>query len=118
ADRVAVMYAGRIVEIGPVRDVVQHPHHPYTKGLMGAIPTLGPQAERLVQIPGTMPRLGAIPQGCAFHPRCAFAFDRCRVERPEAMPAGASQAACWLVAQNGVENVAPSTAANVARAPA
>ena len=118
ADRVAVMYAGRIAEIGPVRDVVQHPHHPYTKGLMGAIPTLGPLAERLVQIPGTMPRLGAIPQGCAFHPRCAFAFDRCRVERPEAMPAGASQAACWLVAQNGVENVAPSTAANVARAPA
>ena len=118
ADRVAVMYAGRIVEIGPVRDVVQHPHHPYTKGLMGAIPTLGPLAERLVQIPGTMPRLGAIPQGCAFHPRCAFAFDRCRVARPEAMPAGASQAACWLVAQNGVENVAPSTAANVARAPA
>jgi peptide/nickel transport system ATP-binding protein len=94
------MYAGRIVEIGPVRDVVQHPHHPYTKGLMGAIPTLGPLAERLVQIPGTMPRLGAIPQGCAFHPRCAFAFDRCRVERPEAMPAGASQAACWLVVPN------------------
>jgi len=73
ADRVAVMYAGRIVEIGPVRDVVQHPHHPYTKGLMGAIPTLGPLAERLVQIPGTMPRLDAIPQGCAFHPRCAYA---------------------------------------------
>ena len=64
---------GRIVEIGPVRDVVQHPHHPYTKGLMGAIPTR--QARRpsgLVQIPGSMPRLSAIPQGCAFHPRCAL----------------------------------------------
>jgi peptide/nickel transport system ATP-binding protein len=123
ADRVAVMYAGRIAEIGPVRDVVQHPHHPYTKGLMGAIPTLGPalgpapgaQAERLVQIPGAMPRLDAIPKGCAFHPRCALAFDRCRAERPEAMPAGQSQAACWLVGEGAALN-GPSNAAS-ARAP-
>jgi peptide/nickel transport system ATP-binding protein len=100
ADRVAVMYAGRIAEIGPVRDVVKHPHHPYTKGLMGAIPTTGGSASRLVQIPGSMPRLAAIPTGCAFHPRCAQAFDRCRIERPEPMPAGDSQAACWLVANN------------------
>src|SRR5262245_24546631 len=118
ADRVAVMYAGRIAEIGPVREVVQHPHHPYTKGLMGAIPTLGPpvgpQAERLVQIPGAMPRLDAIPKGCAFHPRCAMAFDRCRAERPEVMPAGQSLAACWLVAQ-GAANGSPRAAA--ARAP-
>ena len=99
ADRVAVMYAGRIAEIGPVRDVVQRPHHPYTKGLMGAIPTTGGSATRLVQIPGSMPRLGAIPPGCAFNPRCAQAFARCRVERPEPMPAGQSQAACWLVAE-------------------
>ena len=117
ADRVAVMYAGRIAEIGPVREVVQHPHHPYTKGLMGAIPTLGPtvgpQAERLVQIPGAMPRLDAIPKGCAFHPRCAMAFDRCRAERPEAMPAGQSLAACWLVAPA----LGPNTAAAAARAP-
>ncbi|HSR79617.1 MAG TPA: ABC transporter ATP-binding protein [Hyphomicrobiaceae bacterium] len=119
ADRVAVMYAGRIAEIGPVREVVQHPRHPYTKGLMGAIPTLGPtvgpQAERLVQIPGAMPRLDAIPKGCAFHPRCAFAFDRCRAERPEAMPAGQSLAACWLVAPALGEP--PNTAAAAARAP-
>jgi peptide/nickel transport system ATP-binding protein len=100
ADRVAVMYAGRIAEIGPVRDVVRHPHHPYTKGLMGAIPTVDAHASRLVQIPGSMPRLTAIPKGCAFHPRCAYAFDRCRIERPEAMPAGDSMAACWLVAEN------------------
>ena len=72
ADRVAVMYAGRIAEIGPVRDVVKHPRHPYTKGLMGAIPTVGAHASRLVQIPGSMPRLAAIPKGCAFHPRCAL----------------------------------------------
>jgi peptide/nickel transport system ATP-binding protein len=119
ADRVAVMYAGRIAEIGPVREVVQHPRHPYTKGLMGAIPTLGPtvgpQAERLVQIPGAMPRLDAIPKGCAFHPRCAFAFDRCRAERPEAMPAGQSLAACWLVAPARGEP--PNTTAAAARAP-
>jgi peptide/nickel transport system ATP-binding protein len=101
ADRVAVMYAGRIAEIGQVRDVVQKPRHPYTKGLMGAIPTLAPEtASRLVQIPGSMPRLGAIPKGCAFHPRCSFAFERCRAERPEGMDAGSSKVACWLVAES------------------
>jgi peptide/nickel transport system ATP-binding protein len=100
ADRVAVMYAGRIAEIGPVRDVVREPHHPYTRGLMGAIPSAeaAPSA-RLTQIPGAMPRLTAIPQGCAFNPRCPYVFDRCKVERPEPMAAGSSQAACWLVAQ-------------------
>jgi peptide/nickel transport system ATP-binding protein len=99
ADRVAVMYAGRIVEIGPVREVIKHPRHPYTKGLMGAIPTVGGRIGRLVQIPGTMPRLASIPEGCAFHPRCSEAFERCRRERPERMPAGAAEAACWLFAQ-------------------
>jgi peptide/nickel transport system ATP-binding protein len=83
ADRVAVMYAGRIAEIGPVRDVVKHPLHPYARGLMGAIPTLEAEAERLVQIPGSMPRLTNIPPGCAFNPRCENAFARCFVERPE-----------------------------------
>jgi peptide/nickel transport system ATP-binding protein len=100
ADRVAVMYAGRIVEIGPVRDVIKHPQHPYTKGLMGAIPTIDNQASRLVQIKGSMPRLTAIPAGCAFHPRCPLAFDRCRAERPEPLAAASSQAACWLLASN------------------
>ncbi len=96
SDRVAVMYSGRIAEIGPVRDVVQRPLHPYAKGLMGAIPTLASDAKRLVQIPGSMPRLSAIPNGCAFHPRCEFAFDRCRVERPEPRPNGAQMVACHL----------------------
>ena len=96
SDRVAVMYSGRIAEIGPVRDVVQHPLHPYAKGLMGAIPTLAGDAERLVQIPGSMPRLSAVPGGCAFHPRCEFAFDRCRMERPEPRPHGAQLVACHL----------------------
>ncbi|HEY2628015.1 MAG TPA: ABC transporter ATP-binding protein [Usitatibacter sp.] len=96
ADRVAVMYAGRIVEIGPVQDVIHDPQHPYTAGLMGSIPTVGQETERLTQIEGSMPRLNAIPAGCPFNPRCPRVFDRCRVERPNLMPAGKSQAACWL----------------------
>jgi peptide/nickel transport system ATP-binding protein len=98
ADRVVVMYAGRIAEIGPVRDVIKHAHHPYTRGLMGSIPTLTADAERLTQIPGSMPRLTAIPAGCAFNPRCPHVFDRCRTERPELLPADRSLAACWLYA--------------------
>ena len=97
ADRVAVMYAGRIAEIGPVRQGVQHPQHPYTVGLMGSIPKLDHADPRLRQIPGSMPRLDAIPPGCAFNPRCPKAFARCVLERPELMPAGPSRAACWLV---------------------
>jgi peptide/nickel transport system ATP-binding protein len=96
ADRVAVMYAGRIAEIGPVADVIHRPQHPYTVGLMGSIPTFGHEHERLTQIDGSMPRLTEIPPGCAFHPRCVHAFDRCRRERPELLPAGTSLAACWL----------------------
>jgi peptide/nickel transport system ATP-binding protein len=98
ADRVAVMYAGRIAEIGPVRHVIKQAHHPYTRGLMGSIPTLTGDADRLTQIPGSMPRLTAIPQGCAFNPRCPHVFDRCRSERPELLAAERSQAACWLYA--------------------
>jgi peptide/nickel transport system ATP-binding protein len=98
ADRVAVMYAGRIAEIGPVADVIHHPRHPYTQGLMGSIPSIIAEREELAQIDGSMPRLTAIPSGCAFHPRCPHVFDRCRRERPGLMPAGATRAACWLVA--------------------
>ncbi len=101
ADRVAVMYAGRIVEIGPVRDIVLRPQHPYTAGLMGAIPVLGERRERLSQIDGAMPRLNEIPAGCAFHPRCPQVFARCRGERPELLPAGAGAAACWLKDEAG-----------------
>ena len=96
ADRVAVMYAGRIAEIGPVREVVKAPLHPYAKGLMGAIPSLEGEAKRLVQIPGTMPRLSAIPPGCAFNPRCAQVFARCQVERPELIAVGDRKVACHL----------------------
>jgi peptide/nickel transport system ATP-binding protein len=96
ADRVAVMYAGRIVEVGPVREVIKHARHPYTHGLMGSIPVIGHDLERLVQIEGAMPRLTEIPSGCPFHPRCPAAFGRCRTARPELMPVGRSAAACWL----------------------
>ena len=96
ADRVAVMYAGRIVEIGPVRDVIQAPKHPYTKGLMGSIPTLEDGADRLAQIPGSMPRLNQIPRGCAFNPRCEAVHDRCLSERPDLRAAGATDVACFL----------------------
>jgi peptide/nickel transport system ATP-binding protein len=102
ADRVAVMYAGRLAEIGPVADVVKHPKHPYTEGLMGSIPTLEHRVERLRQIDGSMPRLTAIPTGCAYNPRCPKVFGRCHVERPGLMPAGATEAACWLYAEAGV----------------
>ena len=105
ADRVAVMYAGRIAEIGPVREVIHHPRHPYTVGLMGSIPTLEGTEPRLAQIPGSMPRLTAIPQGCAFNPRCAHAFDRCRRERPAPIKAGSGEVACWLVAEAKAEAV-------------
>ncbi|WP_024588556.1 ABC transporter ATP-binding protein [Aliihoeflea sp. 2WW] len=96
ADRVAVMYAGRIAEIGPVRDVITDAKHPYTAGLMGSIPTLATNSDRLTQIPGSMPRLSAIPKGCAFNPRCPHAFDRCFVERPEPIVSGTRRVACWL----------------------
>jgi peptide/nickel transport system ATP-binding protein len=98
-DRVAVMYAGRIVEIGPVADVIHRPSHPYTVGLMGSIPAMDEDRERLLQIDGAMPRLNAIPAGCAFNPRCPHAFDRCRSERPNLIDAGPTHAACWLVAE-------------------
>jgi peptide/nickel transport system ATP-binding protein len=96
ADRVAVMYAGRIIEMGPVRAVVKNPAHPYTEGLMGSIPSLEHRVERLRQIDGSMPRLTTIPPGCTFHPRCPKVFGRCRVERPDLLDAGATRAACWL----------------------
>ena len=97
ADRVAVMYAGRVAEIGPVADVIHKPRHPYTAGLMGSIPSLEGHAERLVQIDGSMPRLNAIPPGCAFNPRCGQRLARCAQDRPELLPAGTSRAACWLL---------------------
>ena len=96
ADRVAVMYAGRIIEIGPVRDIIQNPLHPYTSGLMRSIPAIHHSLDRLEQIPGSMPRLNAIPTGCAFNPRCKDVMKRCTIERPEPIQVKNRQVACWL----------------------
>ena len=98
AHRLAVMYAGRVVEIGPVRQIIDHPSHPYTAGLMASIPRAGGTRGRLQQIDGTMPRLNAIPSGCAFNPRCVKAFDRCRQQRPDLMATDGTKVACWLFA--------------------
>jgi len=94
ADRVAVMYAGRLVEIGPIQEVLRSPRHVYTAGLIGSIPSLNRRRDRLVQIDGSMPRPGAVPSGCAFAPRCPKRIAKCD-ERPELMPFGNSQVACW-----------------------
>jgi peptide/nickel transport system ATP-binding protein len=95
-DRVAVMYAGRVVEVGDLAAVVRHPAHPYTAGLMAAIPSLGKRVQRLAQIDGAMPRLDAIPHGCAFHPRCKQAFGPCAALRPPLISTARAEAACWL----------------------
>jgi peptide/nickel transport system ATP-binding protein len=96
ADRIAVMYAGRLVEIGPARAVLQAPVHPYTHGLMSSIPNMKRRNADLPQIDGSMPRLSAIPAGCAFHPRCPVRVARCFCERPALSAAGDTAAACWL----------------------
>ena len=96
-DSVAVMYAGRIVESGPVRRIFGAPAHPYTRALLESIPRMGDGRERLTAIDGQPPDLVALPPGCAFAPRCAEAMDRCRVERPPAFRLAADHtAACWL----------------------
>jgi peptide/nickel transport system ATP-binding protein len=95
ADRVAVMYAGRLVEIGKVRQVVKNAVHPYAKGLMKAIPSLGQRLKKLTQIDGSMPRLSDIPEGCAFHPRCPECMDMCREKQPNLIDIGHTQVACW-----------------------
>ncbi len=97
ADRVAVMYAGRIVETGAVADVIHRPRHPYTVGLMASIPSIADERPRLLQIDGMMPRPDALPSGCAFHPRCLAALDRCARERPPLIASVQGEAACWRV---------------------
>ena len=92
-DRMAVMYAGRIVEEGDVREVFAQPRHAYTRGLLGSIPQAGTERSMLLSIDGTPPGLTAIPQGCAFNPRCDFATDVCRKTRPHLTGEG-HRAAC------------------------
>jgi len=96
ADRVAVMYSGRIAEIGLVQEVVRAAKHPYTHGLMGSIPHIGHHVDQLTQIEGSMPRLQEIPAGCPFNPRCEQVMDLCRSVRPDLQPADKSRVACHL----------------------
>ncbi|MBJ3763877.1 ABC transporter ATP-binding protein [Maribius pontilimi] len=100
ADRVAVMYAGRLAEIGPVAQVLGHPRHPYTEGLMGSTPAASRGKQRLHQIPGAMPRLGHLPKGCAFHPRCPYAQDDCKRDPGPTTEACDGRAACWHPVEN------------------
>jgi oligopeptide/dipeptide ABC transporter ATP-binding protein len=96
-DRVAVMYAGRIVETGPVKQIFDDAAHPYTKALLDSIPRMGDGRERLTAIDGQPPDLAALPPGCAFHPRCPKATDRCRTAAPPALSLAPGQAVrCWL----------------------
>jgi peptide/nickel transport system ATP-binding protein len=109
-----VMYAGRVVETGPTMDVLRAALHPYSRGLMASIPSMRRAARErasadLPMIPGAMPRLDALPRGCAFHPRCPAAIARCARERPPFVQAGPSGGACWLVA-DGASGEVPAHA--------
>ena len=98
ADRVAVMYAGKIVETGTVDEIFASPQHPYTRGLLESIPTLGEEKNRLSVIPGTVPDATRFPAGCRFAPRCSLAEDVCVTDEPRLEPtAGSSHVACWMV---------------------
>ena len=98
ADRVAVMYAGRLAELGDVREVLTEPQHPYTHGLMASTPLAAQGQRRLHQIPGSMPRLSLMPEGCAFHPRCPRAGDKCHKAPLPTIDGG--RAACWFPMTN------------------
>jgi oligopeptide/dipeptide ABC transporter ATP-binding protein len=97
ADRVAVMYAGRIVEEGPSASLFSKPAHPYTAGLLRSLPDRDSPGDRLEAIPGSVPSSHAWPPGCRFHPRCTVVLDRCRRDDPSLVPAAVTRAACWLV---------------------
>lgn len=96
ADRVLVMYLGRLVEDGPVSEIFRNPLHPYTEGLLQSVPNLNQQVERLHQIEGTVPSPADRPSGCLFHPRCPYATSRCRQEQPPLQAtAERHKVACW-----------------------
>jgi peptide/nickel transport system ATP-binding protein len=96
SDRLAIMYAGKVVEVGRTIDVVYDPQHPYTQALIKAIPTIGYKNAEIKGIPGVPPNLLSPPSGCRFHPRCPFAFDRCKTEEPPLINNGKDHVACWL----------------------
>ena len=96
--RMLVMYSGRIIEQGPTREIINDAQHPYTQGLINALPQMGEPGERLFQIPGSMPSLKNVPSGCPFHPRCNFATEQCKQAMPEYVRSGNVNVACYEVA--------------------
>ncbi|MFE4710672.1 ABC transporter ATP-binding protein [Paenibacillus sp. NPDC056722] len=103
-DRIAVMYAGRIVEEGSVADIFDRPRHPYTIGLLNSIPSPSHKGHRLHSIPGAVPGLHERAVGCTFAPRCQYAMERCQTERPKLLPVGFGHTtSCFLVAEEGVK---------------
>ncbi|RMJ02641.1 Oligopeptide transport ATP-binding protein OppD [Marinobacter litoralis] len=97
--RMLVMYSGRIIEQGPTRDIIDNAQHPYTVGLISALPQMGEPGARLFQIPGSMPSLKNVPTGCPFHPRCDYATDQCRQAMPDYVHAGNVDVACFEVSK-------------------
>ncbi|WP_394180051.1 ABC transporter ATP-binding protein [Marinomonas posidonica] len=97
AERTLVMYAGQIVEEGPTLEIINDPQHPYTQGLLNALPQMALPGQRLNQIKGSMPSLAERPSGCAFHPRCPYATDKCHTQQPEFIYSGVSRVACFMV---------------------
>jgi peptide/nickel transport system ATP-binding protein len=100
SNRIAVMYAGKIAEIGPTKQVLENPQHPYTKALLQAVPDIDDRST-IKGIPGSPPNLISPPSGCRFHPRCPYVFAKCEHEEPGLMDAGGSMAACWLIDRHG-----------------
>jgi peptide/nickel transport system ATP-binding protein len=113
ANRIGVMYLGRLVEVAPARELFSAPRHPYTRMLLDSVPDLELTGRQRKAVEGEVPNPVNPPPGCPFHPRCPFAFDRCRVERPALLPAGNALAACHAVEEGRIAAVGPAAVARV-----
>jgi peptide/nickel transport system ATP-binding protein len=115
--RIGVMYAGRIIQTGPTRSLLEHPNHPYTRALVQSMPHTGARYARLKAIGGEPPAPYALPPGCKFHPRCAFAIDQCRTEEPALQPVGDTRSACWVAQSAGLPPLASDDTTEFAEPP-